>query len=126
MSMLADRLTATLSIAPTCDLAAAAEKVGQALGLHLEPDHTGKYEEYPAFRASVLGLEIVLLGEPDPVYDIRSVKTRGFVLQVWSTDYAAGAADEADISALIAHLVRTRSGLVASEELPRQAGSSSQ
>lgn len=63
--------TGCLNIRPTLSFEATVAVVGEALGIRFEHDQEGKYEEYPAYRAFVLGLEVALLAPPLPEFDTR-------------------------------------------------------
>lgn len=51
----------SLLISSELALSGLAEHVGTVLDLHFQPDDSGRYEEYPAYVAVVLGFEIALL-----------------------------------------------------------------
>jgi hypothetical protein len=69
-------------INPSISLAAAADRIGAALTVQLEPELSGRFEEYPAFVGATSDLEIALLGPPQPEHDIRDNPTQDYVLQV--------------------------------------------
>jgi hypothetical protein len=70
------------TINPSISLAVAAERIGAALAARLEPEMSGRFEEYPAFVGATSDLEIVLLGPPQPEHDIRDSPTQDYALQV--------------------------------------------
>ena len=69
-------------INPTISLAVAAERIGAALNVQLEPDISGRFEEYPAFVGATSDLELALLGPPSAAHDIRDDPTQDYALQV--------------------------------------------
>jgi hypothetical protein len=69
-------------INPSISLALAADHIGAALAVRLEPDASGRFEEFPAFVGATSDLEIALLGPPQPEHDIREDPTQDYALQV--------------------------------------------
>jgi hypothetical protein len=69
-------------INPSISLSAAAGRIGAVLATRLEPEMSGRFEEYPAFLGVTSELEIVLLGPPLPEHDIRDSRTQDYALQV--------------------------------------------
>ncbi|MEJ2791491.1 MULTISPECIES: hypothetical protein [unclassified Pseudoxanthomonas] len=69
-------------IKPSISLAETAERIGAALATRLEPEMSGRFEEYPSFVGATSDLEIVLLGPPQPEHDIRENPTQDYALQV--------------------------------------------
>ncbi|OEZ50759.1 hypothetical protein JAB1_18770 [Janthinobacterium sp. MP5059B] len=94
--------TACLNIRPTLSFEATVIVLAEALGIRFSPDQEGKYEEYPAYRAFALGLEIALLAPPPPNLDTREIRDNCFQLIIDTcADVSDGGAD-VDMSALIA------------------------
>ncbi|MGX9782604.1 hypothetical protein [Janthinobacterium lividum] len=94
--------TACLNIRPTLSFEATVVVLAQALGIRFSPDQEGKYEEYPAYRAFALGLEIALLAPPPLDLDTREIRDNCFQLIIDTcADVSDGGAD-VDLSALIA------------------------
>jgi len=78
-------LVGCINIEKTAPLDEVALAVSQALeAVALNEDHSGYFEEFPAFVGYALGLRFALLGDPLPEYDIREDKTAGFELQIMS------------------------------------------
>ena len=71
-----------INIAPSFTFDETAAIVGEALGVEFAEEQTGKFEEYPAYVAYVLGLELSLLAPPLPEDDLRDVKDNNFQLVV--------------------------------------------
>ena len=69
-------------INPSISLALAADRIGTALAVRLEPDLSGRFEEFPAFVGATSDLEIALLGPPQPEHDVREDPTQDYALQV--------------------------------------------
>lgn len=79
--------------------------LGRALGISFSRDQSGKYEEYPAYQAFALGLEIALLAPPLPEYETRDEPHDYFQLIVNTVASVDGGGIDVDLSALIeAHL----------------------
>lgn len=89
--------------------------VSDALNLRLQPDDSGKYEEFAAYVANVLGFELALLevGEVAPVP--TGPARRKFQLLVQTFDDAADDGPEVDLSRHLQILV-TAVGLSATTE----------
>ncbi|WP_092604894.1 hypothetical protein [Janthinobacterium sp. YR213] len=93
--------TACLNIRPTLSFEATVVVLAEALGIRFSPDQEGKYEEYPAYRAFALGLEIALLAPPPLDLDTREIRDNCFQLIIDTcVDVSDGGAD-VDLSALI-------------------------
>jgi len=71
-----------ISIAPALDLETTAHSIGRILGLNFKRDLSGNYEEFPAYIALSGDSEYVLLGNPDPKYDIRDFKDENYELMI--------------------------------------------
>ncbi|NIK44721.1 hypothetical protein [Xanthomonas arboricola] len=69
-------------INPSISLLVAAERIDAALAVRLEPEMSGRFEEYPAFVGATSDLEIALLGPPQPEHDSRDNPTQDYALQV--------------------------------------------
>lgn len=57
---------AAVSIIPTLTLAETAEEVATALDINFHEGEPGRCDEFPWMSASSAGLNLVLLGIPDP------------------------------------------------------------
>ena len=78
-------LVGHIDIEKTAPLDEVALAVSRALEVvALNEDHSGYFEEFPAFVGYALGLRFALLGDPLPENDIRDDKTGGFELQIMS------------------------------------------
>jgi hypothetical protein len=82
-------LHGNIGISGERSLAETAELVGHALGVRFSPETTGRYEEYPAYCAEALGLQMALLGVPEAGSDIRDDPDSDYCLQVMSESSAA-------------------------------------
>jgi len=92
-----------IEIMPGRSLSETAAIVGDVLGLEFsEDDH---YEEYPAYSAHALGLAYALLGQPDPEFDIRAVKSNTFQLRLEEIG-SIRTSEEGDLSERIATMIR--------------------
>ncbi|MEG2032720.1 MAG: hypothetical protein RR376_18890 [Janthinobacterium sp.] len=93
--------TGCLNIRPTLSFEATVAVLGEALGIRFCRDQGGKYEEYPAYLASALGLELALLAPPLPEFDTRDVPDDCFQLIIGSLAHVKGVGVNVDLSALI-------------------------
>jgi len=98
-----------VEIKPRGTLADVASILGGAWGIEFVPETTGRYEEYPAYYADVLGLHLALLGVPEPEEDIRDEPTTNFTLQVWGS--AGTQEEEINISSFLAAGIKSRANL---------------
>jgi hypothetical protein len=98
---LASSVTGCLNIRPTLSFEATVAVLGKALGITFEPDQEGKYEEYPAYRAFVLGLEVALLAPPVPEFDTRNEPLDCFQLVIDTLAYVEDKGVGVDLSALV-------------------------
>lgn len=71
-----------VGIKPKGTLSETAKALSKDLGATFYEDKEGKYDEYPAFCAEVLGLEFALLGIPKEDDELRDESAEYFVLQV--------------------------------------------
>lgn len=78
-------------IEPDHSLAETARIVSSALGIALEEEVTGRFEEFPAYLAERAGVMYALLGPPEREHDIRENPTNDYCLQVWPE--SSGAAE---------------------------------
>lgn len=62
---------AYLKIEPDFSLADTATILGGILSATFEAETTGRFEEYPAYVAKKDGVELALLGKPEPEFDVR-------------------------------------------------------
>ena len=92
---------ACLNIAPTVSFEATVAVLAKALGIVFREDLEGKYEEYPAYRAFALGLEIALLAPPHPEFDIRESPINCFQLLVSQATHIKSPGVAVDLGALI-------------------------
>jgi hypothetical protein len=99
-------LTAVLHVHDEASLEIAAEKIGRALGILLARDTSGRYEEYPAFVADVLGTEIALLGPPQREESCTTEPMFGFQLLMRTYADAPDDGMTADLSVHLAYLLR--------------------
>ena len=102
-------ISAHVVIRPHGSLEQTATRLGTALGVTFVPETTGRYEEYPAYCADVLGLHLALLGVPEPEHDIRSERTSDFELQVISE--TSSPTPTVNISAFVAEVITLNSDL---------------
>jgi hypothetical protein len=93
--------TASLNIRPTLSFEAAVAVIGEALGISFTEDQSGKYEEYPAYLAFVLGLEVALLAPPLPEFDIREEPDDCYQLIINHKTYVEDQGVDVDLTALI-------------------------
>ena len=98
---LGTNFTGCLNIRPTLSFEATVAVLGEALGVRFQPDQDGKYEEYPAYRAFALGLEIALLAPPLPEFDIRDTPEDCFQLVVNMLAHVTASGASVDLSALV-------------------------
>ncbi len=56
---------ASLTVNSSLPLSELASQVGEALWLSFSSDDSGRYEEFPAYTADMLGAEVALLGAAD-------------------------------------------------------------
>lgn len=75
--------------------------LSEALGIRFKPDQEGKYEEYPAYRACVLGLEVALLAPPLPEFDTRDEPEDCFQLVIKTLAYVKEMGATVDLNALV-------------------------
>ena len=77
------KIIANLGIRPINSLNETARLVESAVcGLSLEPDSSGKYEEFPALVGSLLGIDFALLGEMFMGFDEQVSGEKHFELQL--------------------------------------------
>ena len=93
--------TGCLNIRPTLSFEATVGALGNALGVQFQRDQDRKYEEYPAYRAFALGLELALLAPPLPEFDTRELPEDCFQLMINSHAHVTGVGANVDLSALI-------------------------
>jgi hypothetical protein len=93
--------TACLNIRPTLSFEATVVVLAEALGIKFSPDEEGKYEEYPAYRAFALGLEISLLAPPPPDLDTRDMRDNCFQLIIDICAEVSDGGTDVDMSDLI-------------------------
>ncbi len=89
---------ASLVIAPDGTLEVMAKRLGDVLGVRFIQDSSGYYEEFPAFTAHVLGMEIALLGLPDVKDQDGEFPVKDYTLLVRSTVDASDDEIEVDLS----------------------------
>jgi hypothetical protein len=85
--------------------------LSDALGIRFELDQEGKYEEFPAYRAFVLGLEVALLAPPLPQVDIRVEPDNYFQLVISTHAYVKDKGIDVDLNALIEAQLRACTNL---------------
>jgi hypothetical protein len=93
--------TGCLNIRPTLSFEATIAVLGDALGIRFHPDQDGKYEEYPAYRAFALGLELALLAPPLPEFDTREIPEDCFQRLIDSHAHVHDVGANVDLSALV-------------------------
>jgi hypothetical protein len=93
--------TGCLNIRPTLSFEATVRVLANALGVRFQADQDGKYEEYPAYRAFALGLELSLLAPPLPEFETREFPEDCFQLMINSDADVTGVGVNVDLSALI-------------------------
>lgn len=98
---LGSSFTACLNIRPTLSFEETVAVIGDALGLSFKDDQAGKYEEFPAYRAFVLGLEVALLAPPLPEFDVRDEPDDCFQLIINDCAYIDDQGVDVDLSALV-------------------------
>lgn len=99
-----------IGIKPVGTLRNTAELLGKDLCVEFFEDTEGRYDEYPAYCAEALGLELALLGVPPEEYDIRENKTEDYVLQIKNI-LSVKSENQIDISDFILSWLRTDSTL---------------
>ncbi|MFJ3318859.1 hypothetical protein ACIPLR_26270 [Herbaspirillum huttiense] len=104
--------TGCLNIRPTLSFEETVAVVAEALGVNFLPDQEGKYEEYPAYRAFALGLELALLAPPLPEFDIREVPEDSFQLIIHSHVHVTDVGANVDLNALVEAQLAARTKLV--------------
>lgn len=104
--------TGCLNIRPTLSFEETVAEVAEALGVNFLPDQEGKYEEYPAYRAFVLGLELALLAPPLPKFDTRAVQEDIFQLIIHSDVHVTDVGVNVDLTALVEAQLVARTKLV--------------
>lgn len=87
-----------------------AAALSAAFGVTFEEERTGRFEEYPAYVAQALGMELALLGIPDPAFDIRSNQTNDFELQIFARPDSSGD-DTLDLSVHLDGVIRRKTSL---------------
>lgn len=93
--------TGCINIRPTLSFEATVTILGDALGVRFQPDQDGKYEEYPAYRAFAIGLELALLAPPLAEFDTREIPEDCFQLMINSHARVTDVGANVDLSALI-------------------------
>lgn len=93
--------TGCLNIRPTLSFEATVAVLGDALGVRFQPDQEGKYEEFPAYRAFALGLELALLAPPLSEFDTRESPEDCFQLVIDSHSNITDVGANVDLGALI-------------------------
>ena len=82
-----------------------AMQLGQLLGLTFESDISGRYEEFPAYSADVIGMEFALLGIP-PDEDQDPESPVDYYTLLVSTYADTPSDEEIDISQYLARIIR--------------------
>lgn len=100
-----------VNILPTQTFEETVLLLGQALGITFMEDQEGKYEEYPAYRAFALGLEIALLAPPLPELDTREVPDNVFQLIVRGMSFLGNEGVCVDMNALLESQIISRTNL---------------
>ncbi|ANQ86891.1 hypothetical protein dqs_3874 [Azoarcus olearius] len=100
-----------INIRPTLAFEATVAALEEALGVSFSPDDEGKYEEFPAYRAFALGLELALLAPPRPEDDVREVKDDSFQLLIQTRANVTEDGADIDLSALIEAQLNACTGL---------------
>jgi len=100
-----------VNILPTLTFEETVLLLGRALGITFTEDQEGKYEEYPAYRAFALGLEIALLAPPLPEHDTREVRDNVFQLIVTATSALGEEGVCVDMNALLESQIVSRTNL---------------
>lgn len=72
-----------VSIEPDHSLAETALRISRALGIALEEETTGRFEEFPAFFGKKGGVAYALLGLPDPEHDLGDEPANDYSLSIW-------------------------------------------
>lgn len=101
-----------LNIHPTLTFEETATVLSKALGVDFREDHSGKYEEYPAYRTLALGLELALLAPPLPEDDLRDIRDGNFQLLIQTRARTPDPGVNIDLSAFIEAHLKTKTDLV--------------
>lgn len=104
-------IAASIVIRSSATLAETAAKVAEAFGICFSPDKSGRYEEYPAYSARALGLELAILGAPSPEYDLDKTPEPEFYLLATTLSYPEGPLQEIDLSEHLVTVLKTRTDL---------------
>jgi hypothetical protein len=115
MTNIIDR-TGHYSIAPTYDLNVTAKMVSDSLGISLNFDDSGFYEEYPAFKGRGKGFDIALLGIPKPEDDLSEPPTDTYNLRITVGQVFKGLETTDLIDAMILKSLCVEAGLVCTVE----------
>lgn len=103
---------ACLNIRPTMPFEETVALLGRALGISFSKDQSGKYEEYPAYCAFALGLEIAVLAPPLPKYETRDEPHDYFQLIVNAVASVDGDGVDVDLSDFIEAQLKSCTDLV--------------
>lgn len=85
--------------------------IGQALNLTFEIDDSDRWEEYPAYISTFIGVELALLAPPEPEFDLREEPED--IYQLTSRDHTPYTkdAEEVDLSIYLAAIIESKTDL---------------
>jgi hypothetical protein len=92
-----------------------AEIINKSLGLNLEIDKSGYYEEFPAFSVSVLNVQMVLLGVPEPEFLIENQDYKHYNFQIMDNNQYESS-ESINLGTNFIYILNTKSELKCNEE----------